>query len=111
MALFNIPLSATLGPRLEVITAIVCEHHKPEYSPFQDARCKTDPVIRAAVAKLTMSRLMFVTINEYLTTSLSATMTVTGILGCLTVAWWGSVVYFVLLYHSHPCIYAKLADF
>lgn len=84
--LFGLSLGMTLGPRVELITMLVCAHHKPEYvargqrselvlnvAERIGEKCQRDPVILAAVAKL-----------------MTAMATVSGVLGCMTVAWWGA---------------------
>ncbi|KAI0957937.1 hypothetical protein AcW1_006164 [Taiwanofungus camphoratus] len=97
----SIVTSATMAPRIEIYTQLVCEAYKPEYTigrgadrddepplfsimkklpslvPLDDngwELCSSDPVIQAAVAKLSL-----------------VMATCTGILGCLTTAWWGSM--------------------
>ncbi|KAF7294735.1 MFS domain-containing protein [Mycena indigotica] len=99
----TIAMSATLAPKVEVYTLLACSVHKPEifeavasYVPpavppptianeipvsFEIAtaheypvkECTADPVVSAAVAKLS--------------TAITASM---GVLGCLTTGWWGS---------------------
>ncbi|THG94666.1 hypothetical protein EW026_g6843 [Hermanssonia centrifuga] len=88
--------AATLAPRIDIYTQLACAIHKPEYTigrgsdgsglltlsqlsvtfSSEDERrlCAKDPVVQAAVAKLSMA------------------MTLTlGILSCLTGGWWGSL--------------------
>ncbi|KZT09660.1 MFS general substrate transporter [Laetiporus sulphureus 93-53] len=99
-----IAISATMAPRIQIYTQLVCDAYKPEFkagrgadkSPMSllsavarssymlstvtalDDRtyelCAADPVVQQAVSKLSLAML--------------STM---GILGCLTTAWWGSL--------------------
>ncbi|CCM04727.1 uncharacterized protein FIBRA_06915 [Fibroporia radiculosa] len=102
--IFLVPLSAiamssTLAPRVDILTRLVCEAYRPEYSAGRDVEgpldmvffaptgnfarptddeifelCASDPVVQQAVSKLTLTIL--------------STM---GFLSCLTTAWWGAL--------------------
>ncbi|THH30371.1 hypothetical protein EUX98_g3826 [Antrodiella citrinella] len=84
-------ISATIAPRIELYTQLVCDIHKPNYtigrgaedygmySLYADTKersriCAADPEVGAAVATLVMVY--------------SAAM---GVLGCLTTGWWTSL--------------------
>ncbi|KAF9265618.1 MFS general substrate transporter [Marasmius fiardii PR-910] len=77
-------MSATIAPKVEIYTMLACRAYRPDIFPEagpdamvhlkDDNRpCFSDPVVSAAVAKLA----------AIITTS-------TGVLACLTTAWWGS---------------------
>jgi hypothetical protein len=61
MFVFTLSFGMRLGPRVEVITMLACERHLPEpigtgnfAAPLESLeRCKTDPIVQAAVAKVT----------------------------------------------------------
>ncbi|THU77812.1 MFS general substrate transporter [Dendrothele bispora CBS 962.96] len=83
LPLTSITMAATIAPKVEIYTLLACAQHKPEIFDslglsFADPGskpnlCAVDPVVQAAVARL------------------SATMALCmGILGCLTTGWWGS---------------------
>ncbi|GJJ12593.1 hypothetical protein Clacol_006836 [Clathrus columnatus] len=88
MAIAAIVFSTLMAPRVDVYTTLVCERLKPEVTasyyamsttrtfwrslPRPPLECVQDPEIQALVAKLN--------------TIISAT---SGLLGCLTVGWWG----------------------
>ncbi|CAL1705198.1 unnamed protein product [Somion occarium] len=88
-----IATAATLAPRIEIYTKLICEVYKPDlssprenesytalssfpsmYDDGNQKRCAADPVVQAAVAQL----------NMIITTS-------AGIMGCLTTGWWSSL--------------------
>ncbi|PCH37836.1 MFS general substrate transporter [Wolfiporia cocos MD-104 SS10] len=89
-----IAMSATIAPKVEIFTRLVCDVYKPEYTVGRDdlpnkdlldltrmafngktyELCASDPVVQKAVAKLSLIMI--------------ATM---GCLSCLTAAWWGSL--------------------
>lgn len=110
-----IAMSATLAPRIEIYTMLACSVHKPDifersymssFMPsalnsnlIQNARasenlCASDPVVQAAVAKLTAGEWLILAKEMELSlmfpyfTVITTTM---GVIGCLTTAWWGSV--------------------
>ncbi|KAF5373858.1 hypothetical protein D9758_000672 [Tetrapyrgos nigripes] len=76
-------MGATLAPKVEIYTLLVCAHHKPEIFDSLDMSinmmagksnlCAADPTVQAAVARL------------------SAAMSLCmGVLGILTTGYWGS---------------------
>ncbi|RPD66384.1 MFS general substrate transporter [Lentinus tigrinus ALCF2SS1-6] len=92
-----IALSITAAAKIELFTYLACQAHRPVYNPDQGGdigdivsavgghvisslaepgqrACAQDPVVQAAVAKLTV----------IMTTTM-------GILTCMTTAWWGSL--------------------
>ncbi|KAK7467283.1 hypothetical protein VKT23_004340 [Stygiomarasmius scandens] len=87
LPLTSVTMAATLAPKVEIYTLLVCAQHKPEIFDSLDMSinainalgeakpnlCATDPVVQANVARLS--------------TTLALSM---GILGCLTTGWWGS---------------------
>ncbi|PCH37837.1 MFS general substrate transporter [Wolfiporia cocos MD-104 SS10] len=85
--------AATAAPRVELYIELVCDAYKPDTTIGRIVQsssllpmlpmlkehdrwdiCSSDPIVQAAVAKLSLA----------MTTSM-------GILGCLTTAWWGSL--------------------
>ncbi|KAF9819793.1 hypothetical protein IEO21_01884 [Rhodonia placenta] len=94
--LASVAMSATMAPRIEIYTRLVCDAYRPEYTvgrgkdrlPNPDVvfspsvilddktyeLCVADPVVQKAVAKLSL-----------------AMITTMGVLGCLTTGWWGSL--------------------
>ncbi|KAH9952018.1 MFS general substrate transporter [Amylocystis lapponica] len=95
--LSSIAIAGTMATRVQIITQLACETYKPEYTigrgndtlpvvilaglspfvPLDDTKwalCAHDPVVQAAVARLSL----------VMTTAM-------GILGCLTTTWWGSL--------------------
>ncbi|KAF9265617.1 MFS general substrate transporter [Marasmius fiardii PR-910] len=80
----GVATAATMAPRIEMYTLLACRVHRPdifaEASPStmthlnaDNRPCFSDPVVSAAVANL-----------------LAVMTTTTGVLSCLTTAWWGS---------------------
>ncbi|KAF9444748.1 MFS general substrate transporter [Macrolepiota fuliginosa MF-IS2] len=111
-----IAMSATIAPRIEVYTTLACRVIRPDiYSDVSQPntavlstvaetrpqRCAADPVVQAAVAKLSAGMLfnpiiflclhpssIISDVNVY---SFNAAMTTSmGILSCLTTGWWGA---------------------
>ncbi|KIL69994.1 hypothetical protein M378DRAFT_7764 [Amanita muscaria Koide BX008] len=112
-----IPLSAiamvsTLAPRIEIYTLLACKVHNPDIfgqsnsllsrsvhnllpqiSVQDTQRCASDPVVQAAVAKLIAGghSSLLIAGNPIQEIEILHSITAsTGILGCLTGAWWGA---------------------
>ncbi|CCM04726.1 uncharacterized protein FIBRA_06914 [Fibroporia radiculosa] len=80
----TIARAATQAPRVEIFIQLVCDAYKPiravDHGTFSSPAsdrwklCSSDPIIQAEVAKLSLAMAIS-----------------TGVLGCLTTAWWGSL--------------------
>lgn len=90
--ILTIARASTQAPRIEIYFQLACDVYKPDTSiggavgrflpsvlslaggPDRWTFCSSDPDVQAAVAQLA-----------------TAMSIATGVLGCLTTAWWGSV--------------------